>query len=249
MKHTSNLSLIAGLLMLAASSAATAVAVSGQGTWETTLQARDINGDGKTDAYYDSSSNLTWLADANAVVTTGYTYPVPPGAPLDWFQNSAGLTDDAVYGWLQHLNSTGVTGWRLPSVQVTQVCDNSPHMNCWGEPVAGTSELEGLIKQTLGNTAGTLNNSGSFSNILNDTYWTSATVYAGPGKDTGVVFFNPVAQTYFTAVLAGSPHAQVWAVHTGDVQAVPEPATTGLMLLGGVMAVTVARRRTVKQPG
>src|SRR5690349_11799993 len=44
--------------------------VSGQGTWESELQARDINSDGLVDAYYDTALNLTWLADANFAKTS-----------------------------------------------------------------------------------------------------------------------------------------------------------------------------------
>ena len=54
------------LAALICAGTAQAVPVSGQGTWETTLQARDINGDMIVDAYYDSTLNLTWLANWNA---------------------------------------------------------------------------------------------------------------------------------------------------------------------------------------
>jgi hypothetical protein len=40
--------------------------VPGQGTWQTTLQARDLDGDGQIDAFYDTVLNITWLRDANA---------------------------------------------------------------------------------------------------------------------------------------------------------------------------------------
>ena len=41
--------------------AAQAAGVPGQGTWETTLQARDLNGDSVTDTFYDTALNITWL--------------------------------------------------------------------------------------------------------------------------------------------------------------------------------------------
>jgi hypothetical protein len=53
-------SLIIALGLVALSGAAEA-GISGQGTWETTLQARDINGDGVVDAYYDTALNVVWL--------------------------------------------------------------------------------------------------------------------------------------------------------------------------------------------
>ena len=38
---------------------ATAAAVPGQGTWEATLQARDLDGDTITDAFNDTALNIT----------------------------------------------------------------------------------------------------------------------------------------------------------------------------------------------
>ena len=59
-------------LLVAASTATFAVAVPGRGTWETTLFARDINGDGVVDAYYDAVNNNTWLANAKAIKGTSF---------------------------------------------------------------------------------------------------------------------------------------------------------------------------------
>jgi hypothetical protein len=79
-------------------SGAFAAPISGQGTWETTLQARDINGDTVIDAYWDSALNLTWLANWNA------------NGLMDW---------DAAVAWAGSLDVHGVTGWRLPTVTDT----------------------------------------------------------------------------------------------------------------------------------
>lgn len=38
-----------------------AVPIHGQGTWETTLQARDFNGDNVADGFYDTVLNIVWL--------------------------------------------------------------------------------------------------------------------------------------------------------------------------------------------
>ena len=60
-------------LMLGFVSAANAASVSGQGTWKTTLQGRDLDGNLFTiEAYYDTALNITWLADANYAKTSGY---------------------------------------------------------------------------------------------------------------------------------------------------------------------------------
>lgn len=44
-----------------------AAAVTGQGTWETTLQARDLDGNGVTDAFYDTSLDITWARQVSPV--------------------------------------------------------------------------------------------------------------------------------------------------------------------------------------
>ena len=53
------------MLLAGLSGAAAAAAVPGQSTWETTLQARDLDGDTVTDAFYDTTLNVTWLRNAN----------------------------------------------------------------------------------------------------------------------------------------------------------------------------------------
>jgi hypothetical protein len=53
-------------LTLAVSTSLHAASISGQGTWESTLQGRDLDGNLTTfEAYYDTALNITWLADAN----------------------------------------------------------------------------------------------------------------------------------------------------------------------------------------
>jgi len=53
---------------------ANAVPVSGQGTWETTLQGRDLDGNNLTaEAYYDTALDITWLANADI------------NGEMDWF--------------------------------------------------------------------------------------------------------------------------------------------------------------------
>lgn len=49
--------------------------IPGQGTWESTLQARDLTGDNVADAFYDSVLNITWLADANANLANANQVP------------------------------------------------------------------------------------------------------------------------------------------------------------------------------
>ena len=70
-------------------------AVSGQGAWEATLQAR----------YFDNNATalgITWLGDANYAKTSGYD----ADGQMSW---------TAANVWAAGLNFDGITGWRLPT--------------------------------------------------------------------------------------------------------------------------------------
>lgn len=77
-----------------------AVGVSGQGTWETTLLPRDINGDNVVDTFYDTVLDVSWLANANAA------------GRMTWANANA---------WAAGLDVFGKTGWRLPTMIDTGV--------------------------------------------------------------------------------------------------------------------------------
>ena len=96
----------ASAMVFCAINAAQAAPVSGQGTWETTLQARDINGDGVVDAFYDTALNVTWLADANAAAGTIYdssVFSTATDGQMTWLDAKA---------WAANLSVYGLTGWR-----------------------------------------------------------------------------------------------------------------------------------------
>ena len=60
MKHIILKSLGTILLSLILSSSTHAMGISGQGTWETTLESRDLDGNVATiEAYYDTALNIT----------------------------------------------------------------------------------------------------------------------------------------------------------------------------------------------
>ncbi len=68
--------------------------VPGQGTWQTTLKPRDLDGNGVTDAFYDTDLHITWLRDGNAV--RGQT---------GW---------DSAMRWADGFSFGGFDDWRLP---------------------------------------------------------------------------------------------------------------------------------------
>lgn len=235
-KQLSVLTLIAALGF---SGAVHAASISGQGTWESTLQGRDFDGNLATfEAYYDSVLNITWLADANYAGTT-----------MTWADASGWATGLDPYG-------SGITGWRLPTVTDTGApgCDYAySGTDCGYNVDTATSEMASMFYDTLGNlayydTSGGgqpgwgLSNTGPFSNVQSYIYW-SATEHA-PGASLAGLFYFYNGYQNFSRYEAGYYYA--WAVHAGDVgaSAIPVPAAVWLFVsgwLGGMAGV--ARRK------
>src|SRR3989344_6722163 len=204
-----------------------AASVSGQGTWETTLQGRDLDGNLSTaEAYYDTALNITWLADANYAGTT-----------MSW---------TTAIAWVASLNpyGSGITGWRLPTVTDTDTpgCnDASSRTDCGFNVDTATGKMAHMFYPTLGDkaaydTSGTLQagygltNTGPFSNVQSNDYW-SATGYA-PDITGYAWYFNTNFGLQYFDYKADTLYA--WAVHAGDVgvavtaSTVPVPAAAWL---------------------
>lgn len=187
-------------------------------------------------AYYDDVANLTWLQDANAGAGSA-------------FDDASFTTDGKMHwananAWAASLIVNGVTGWRLANtLQPDASCDNqgsdvSSGINCSG------SEMGNLFYNVLGGTSNspitTTHNTNYdlFSNIQSAVYW-SATVYTpssggvwGFDMDNGGQYnFDPVVHNKYA-----------WAVHSGDVAAVPEPSIIALMFTG-LFGLGLARKR------
>ena len=226
------------LLAVLVAAAAQAAPVAGQGTWETTLQARDINGDSVVDAYYDTALNITWLADWNV------------NGIQDWNTQVA---------WASGLNVHGVTGWRLPSTTDTgpSGCDFSlaGGTDCGYNVDTASSEMAHMFYVTLGNKAYCppgdatcaggpqagfgLSNTADFTNMQSYYLW-SGTGYA-PSPGYAWYFYTLVGYQGDLGKLSG---LYAVAVRPGDVAAgVPEPATLGLTLTALGALALVRRRR------
>jgi hypothetical protein len=228
---------LAALLVLAATvlPQAHAAGVSGQGTWETSLQGRDLDGNASNgyEAYYDTALNITWLADTSAF----------SGA---WNEANA---------WAANLNLYGVTGWRLPAMVDTRTpgCNYSTYggTDCGfdvqtKDATTGQvySEMAYMYYVTLGNKKGEASsgvNSGPFGGMQH-VYWFGVEDAADTTKAWYFVE-NSGSQNINTK----SGWMSVWAVHDGDIASiatVPEPESAGLVLTGLlVLAARQVRRR------
>lgn len=229
--------------------------ISGQGTWETTLKGRDANGnevallDPALKYVFDVPLNLTWLANWNV------------NGPMSW---------TAAKSWAESLSysigSVVVDDWVLPAALDTgnSGCDFSYAggtdcgYNVYMDEVQRRgSPLAHMFYDTLGNLAYCppgdatcagvpqpgwgLTNTGPFSQMQSDYYWSGA-AYA-PDPTIRAWYFGTLYGYQAYVDFQGSVLYAV-AVRPGDVFAgsVPEPGSLA-MLLGGLGALAVARRR------
>ncbi len=177
---------------------------------------------------YDTTRNITWLANMN---TNGL---------MNW---AAATT------WANNLVHGGFDDWRLPTLNPADASCTGGFGVGFGFNCTG-GELSGLFVTDLGNkanesvlnpagdTAEQIANLALFSNVQSYDYW-SGTEYA-PDPDRAWYFSTVVGNQNvdfkFSALYAV-------AVRPGDVAAsVPEPQTLALALLA-LGATVVARRR------
>jgi len=159
----------------------------GQGTWETTLEPRDLDNDGVIDAYYDTQLDISWLADANYVQTSGVNAGGNQTVPL-----AEGFIDS-----LNDLGHLGVNNWRLPQRSGDLTCTyRNSSADCGYNADPATGELAHLFYTTLGNistqdaagdpqSGGGLTNTGPFSNMAAGKYW-----YGTPRNADRTYFFD-----------------------------------------------------------
>lgn len=230
---------VLGCMSFAICGVSTAGPIAGQGTWETTLRGRDLDGNAATfEAYFDSVLNITWLADAGM------------SGQRTW--------SDAVL-WAETLEIFGIGGWRLPNVTPINGSDWQTGLNnnattdrgyadadgwvdIFGRPA---SEMGHLYYVTLGNlgfckpedlnpgncaeqSGWGLSNTGPFLNVQSSIYW-SGTEVDTPSFNQHAWDLNFADGDQHPNGIQGEHYA--WAVRDGDILAVPEPAALTLMSL------------------
>lgn len=193
---------------------------------------------------YDTTRNITWLADMNYARTSGYD----SDGKMSW---------TAANTWASALVYGGFDDWRLPTVSPLSDtgCETSDDFGSgvtqyYGYTCSG-GELGGLFITELGTLAGgsvldpdpsktpeQTANLALFTNVLSVVYW-SGTEFAPNPADAW--YFNSNDGRQNRAGKTGEGFAL--AVRDGDVAAaVPEPSTFALAALA-MGAVMVVRRR------
>ena len=263
---------------------------------QATLVPRDLDGNfaNGPEAYYDTTLNITWLANANLLGTrlaaaanpgtvitgiigaaggqiAGHTLSAADFSTL----NNGGANYYGAMAFATTLNVNGITGWRLPdtkpvngtsfvisnalpgdeisgaedqSYNITSKRSELSYMYYVNLGLKGQVAPNGSSNSVFGVPSPTLTAAGTsgatFQNVQNWVYW-SRTLDPNNNVHGFKMMFNYGFQDVeaFSLPLASRTDFYSWAVHDGDVLAVPEPATWALML-GGTAWLLGRRRRT-----
>lgn len=216
---------------------------------------------------YDTTLNVTWLADAN-YAKTQYTNS---GGTLGYADGN--MTWSEAVAWAANLSyfdsvrGVAYSDWRLPTVTDTGTpgCNWSyGGTDCGYNVNTATSELAHLWQVDFQNKpyfsptgsgpqAGwglvddpaNPNDESLFVNIQTTHYWTGTEYALNPTNNAWFYFPSYGNQSYY----AKSNAFFAWAVRDGDVAAmatVPEPASPALALAGLLLAGLARRRGSAK---
>ena len=170
-------------------------------------------------AYYDTSLNITWLADANYSMTSGYD----DDGRMNW---------DEALAWADQLVYEGYSDWRLPSTNTW----------CYSFDCA-SSEMGHLFYVDFGNVSLVDNTDPEFllfSNFQAHFYWSATD--ASPDEPTYAWAFD---FGNGSQGLGGKSYNYLYAlaVYDGDISAVPLPAAAWLFGTGILTLIGFARRK------
>lgn len=230
----------------------------GKGTWETTLQGRDLDGNVSNgfEAFYDTDLDITWLVAPNL---SGLLYN--NDGELSWLDAKA---------FMPQISIGGIGGWRLPSVQPQNGVTYNTTRSSLGDTDVGyniksvKSELSHLYYVTLGNTTSDLwprifdrntdveiiNNSGPFIDLGFQSFWYDELGDAQYQDGWRFSFFGGYQADDYAKSHAEDKYPQVyknlaWFVHSGDVGTpIPEPHTYALAIAGILTTVAARKKRS-----
>lgn len=189
---------------------------------------------------YDTTQNLAWLADFKYAFTSGYA--AAHGVPIYPTVDPNAVYTHGGMGWAANLAYGGYEDWRLPGLNPSDTsCSNDRDLGgAFGVQHDGTGctggELSHLFVLDLGNQAwqSVLNidgdsaeqiaNQALFTNLNLDSFWSGTAFPPDPTlawyfyARTGAQLNHDTRTGYFAI-----------AVREGDVAAVAEPQTLGLV--------------------
>ena len=190
------------------------------------LHSRDINGDGTIDAYYDSTWNITYLADANIAATRG--------VPTVRFWDAGRMYYPTYITFGDSLDVDGVVGWRVPTSAPGPDCFRILEIN---ERPQGCTGLAGIESEMV-------RMKDSIALIRNVQPTVSYATKTSRPELNGIVE-SPLTGVQILTNEIGTYPLFVWYVRDGDVPAIPEPQVWAMMLAGmaGVGLFTRRRRK------
>ncbi|MCA1977615.1 MAG: PEP-CTERM sorting domain-containing protein [Thiobacillus sp.] len=236
-----------------------------QGSAQASLQGRDLDGDLTTvEAYYDTTLDITWLKDTRYAYTSGYD----ADGYMSWDEAKTWVSNLSFYN---PLTQETYGHWRLPEVRpvngvdfmygiaVNGTADRGSNISEQGTPYAGStgSEMAHLFYNTLDIKSQCDPQLSGAGDCVAQADWGLLSAPFNVDHNRGYYWsgtsYLPFQGRAWSFTIDGRQEDQgvgvaynAWAVHPGDVGAVPEPETYALLLTG--LALIGWRTRRAQRP-